>query len=77
MTCICHDADENMRLLDCHYEKKDWRQCIKEVRDTTSKTQHQINMVLTRQMEQFRKCWKEHGNDKRTSTTDTDRDEHR
>ncbi|KAL5412962.1 hypothetical protein PMIN03_004032 [Paraphaeosphaeria minitans] len=24
-------ADENMRLTDCYYEKKDWRLCKKEV----------------------------------------------
>lgn len=24
-------ADENMKLTDCYYEKKDWRLCKKEV----------------------------------------------
>ncbi|KAF9740156.1 hypothetical protein PMIN06_003777 [Paraphaeosphaeria minitans] len=24
-------ADENMRLTDCYYEKKDWRLCKKEM----------------------------------------------
>lgn len=46
-------AEENIKLLNCHYDKKDWRQCIKE-------------------MEDFRNCWKVHGNDKRTSMKDLD-----
>lgn len=25
------NADENMKLTDCYYEKKDWRLCKKEV----------------------------------------------
>ena len=25
---------ENMRLTDCHYEKKDWRKCTAEVSTT-------------------------------------------
>lgn len=39
---ICHDktnspsnADENMKMTDCYYEKKDWRQCKEEVRLVT------------------------------------------
>ncbi|KAF8446544.1 hypothetical protein BGX38DRAFT_1094305, partial [Terfezia claveryi] len=24
-------AAENMRLIDCHYEKKDWRKCTAEM----------------------------------------------
>ncbi|CAJ2505503.1 Uu.00g128970.m01.CDS01 [Anthostomella pinea] len=24
-------ADENMKLTDCHFEKKDWRACTKEM----------------------------------------------
>ncbi|KAL7970277.1 hypothetical protein HDV63DRAFT_34613 [Trichoderma sp. SZMC 28014] len=43
--------DENMRMTDCYYEKKDWRACAKE-------------------MEDFKECWKAHGNVERTSTKD-------
>ncbi|KAK3332224.1 hypothetical protein B0T19DRAFT_439081 [Cercophora scortea] len=44
-------ADENAKMTDCYYEKKDWRACKDE-------------------MERFRRCWKEHGNAKRTDTKD-------
>lgn len=44
-------AEENMKMTDCYYEKKDWRQCKDE-------------------METFKRCWKAHGNDQRTSTQD-------
>ncbi|KAF3761674.1 hypothetical protein M406DRAFT_265699 [Cryphonectria parasitica EP155] len=46
-------ADENMKMTDCYYEKKDWRKCKEE-------------------MEIFRRCWKAHGNDERTSTKDAE-----
>ncbi|KAK8115986.1 hypothetical protein PG984_012488 [Apiospora sp. TS-2023a] len=49
-------ADENAKMTDCYYDKKDWRQCKKE--------------SLTTQMEIFRECWKKHNNDERTSTKD-------
>ncbi|KAK2602014.1 hypothetical protein QQS21_004440 [Conoideocrella luteorostrata] len=44
-------ADENMKMTDCYFEKKDWRACAVE-------------------MEEFKQCWKRHGNDQRTSTKD-------
>ncbi|KAH8666007.1 hypothetical protein BGZ60DRAFT_410385 [Tricladium varicosporioides] len=44
-------SEENMKMTDCYYEKKDWRLCKNE-------------------METFRKCWKEHQNDKRTESKD-------
>ncbi|KAG6101216.1 hypothetical protein E4U14_006903 [Claviceps sp. LM454 group G7] len=44
-------ADENMKMTDCYFEKKDWRAC-------------------TAEMEDFKQCWKRHGNDQRTATQD-------
>ncbi|KAF2444824.1 hypothetical protein P171DRAFT_520925 [Karstenula rhodostoma CBS 690.94] len=29
-------ADENMKLTDCYYEKKDWRLCKKETSDPST-----------------------------------------
>ncbi|KAK0388114.1 hypothetical protein NLU13_4358 [Sarocladium strictum] len=26
-------ADENAKMTDCYYEKKDWRACVKEMED--------------------------------------------
>ena len=31
MANSCVGVDENMKLTDCYYEKKDWRACKKEV----------------------------------------------
>lgn len=47
-------AEENIKMTDCYFEKKDWRQCKDE-------------------METFKRCWKAHGNDQRTSTKDADK----
>ncbi|KAG8426477.1 hypothetical protein J3459_008082 [Metarhizium acridum] len=44
-------ADENMKMTDCYFERKDWRACAAE-------------------MEEFKQCWKRHGNDERTSSKD-------
>ncbi|KAF7913608.1 uncharacterized protein EAF01_000014 [Botrytis porri] len=44
-------AEENSKMTDCYFEKKDWRLCKAEL-DT------------------FKKCWKKHQNDQRTSTKD-------
>ncbi|GKT49580.1 cytochrome oxidase assembly factor 4 [Colletotrichum spaethianum] len=44
-------ADENTKLTDCYFEKKDWRQC-------------------TAEMERFKSCWKQQGNDHRTDMKD-------
>lgn len=44
-------ADENTKLNDCFYEKKDWRACKDE-------------------MESFKQCWKQQGNNDRTATKD-------
>ncbi|KAG5958951.1 hypothetical protein E4U58_005176 [Claviceps cyperi] len=44
-------ADENMKMTDCYFDKKDWRAC-------------------TAEMEDFKRCWKRHGNDQRTATQD-------
>ncbi|KAL6865642.1 hypothetical protein ACO1O0_001737 [Amphichorda felina] len=44
-------ADENAKMTDCYFEKKDWRACAEE-------------------MEQFKRCWKQHGNDERTGSKD-------
>ncbi|PNY26398.1 CHCH domain-containing protein [Tolypocladium capitatum] len=44
-------AEENAKMTDCYFEKKDWRACAAE-------------------LEQFRQCWRRHGNDERTSSKD-------
>ncbi|KAK1498129.1 hypothetical protein CCUS01_12905 [Colletotrichum cuscutae] len=44
-------VDENAKLTDCYFEKKDWRQCAAE-------------------MEHFKSCWKQQGNDRRTDAKD-------
>lgn len=44
-------AEEQLKMNDCYYDKKDWRSCQKE-------------------MEAFRECWKQHGNDQRTQMKD-------
>ncbi|KAG5981950.1 hypothetical protein E4U55_002484 [Claviceps digitariae] len=44
-------ADENMKMTDCYFAKKDWRACTAEMQD-------------------FKECWKRHGNDQRTATKD-------
>ncbi|KAG8423983.1 hypothetical protein J3458_000824 [Metarhizium acridum] len=44
-------VDENMKMTDCYFERKDWRACAAE-------------------MEEFKQCWKRHGNDERTSSKD-------
>jgi hypothetical protein len=33
LRCLPADArlDENMKMTDCYFEKKDWRQCVAEV----------------------------------------------
>ncbi|KAK6211769.1 CHCH domain-containing protein [Colletotrichum tabaci] len=43
--------NENAKLTDCYFEKKDWRQC-------------------TAEMERFKSCWKQQGNDQRTDMKD-------
>ncbi|KAJ6790144.1 hypothetical protein PWT90_08871 [Aphanocladium album] len=44
-------SEENAKMTDCYFEKKDWRACTSE-------------------MQQFKECWKRHGNEERTSTKD-------
>ncbi|KAJ3472164.1 hypothetical protein NLG97_g11230 [Lecanicillium saksenae] len=44
-------TEENAKMTDCYFEKKDWRACTSE-------------------MQQFKECWKRHGNEERTSTKD-------
>lgn len=70
-------ADENMKMTDCYYEKKDWRQCKDEVfllAPPTSMTELQLTFDLfCFKMETFRRCWKAHGNNERTSSKDTER----
>ncbi|EHK23599.1 uncharacterized protein TRIVIDRAFT_147343 [Trichoderma virens Gv29-8] len=53
-------ADENAKMTDCYYEKKDWRACAKEARN-------HLKPLFTI----ISKCWKQHGNNERTSTKDT------
>ncbi|KAJ4305157.1 hypothetical protein N0V90_000688 [Kalmusia sp. IMI 367209] len=60
-------ADENMKLTDCYYEKKDWRACKKE---PGQNRKPRLELMSTLQMEIFRACWKKHGNDKRTAAKD-------
>ncbi|TQV97857.1 hypothetical protein IF1G_03600 [Cordyceps javanica] len=44
-------SEENAKMTDCYFDKKDWRACTSE-------------------MQQFKECWKRHGNEQRTSTKD-------
>ncbi|KAK9770119.1 hypothetical protein SCAR479_13224 [Seiridium cardinale] len=55
-------ADENMKLTDCYYEKKDWRACKRECPELTEPP--------SLQMEIFRACWKRNNNNERTSAKD-------
>lgn len=68
-------TDENAKLTDCYYDKKDWRLCKGEVRAVTYVTVSTCLEVMTNktawsQMERFRQCWKQQGNDKRTDMKD-------
>lgn len=71
-------------MTDCYWEKKDWRLCKDEVRmasfldlaipsHITWMTKH-LKLLLIfgddTQMENFKKCWKQHQNDKRTDSKD-------
>ena len=76
ITLCC--KDENAKLTDCYYEKKDWRACKDEVSDANGSSQCSQHGELTQaatlrgQMERFRQCWKVQGNDKRTDTRDAE-----
>lgn len=63
-------VDENSKLTDCYYEKKDWRACKDEVRrDLHFQGDQRLDGRLTHrgeQMEKFRQCWKAQGNETRT-----------
>lgn len=63
-----------MKMTDCYYETKDWRKCKDEVclLDYPQTNLESELTSLTYKMETFRKCWKAHGNDQRTSTKDAD-----
>lgn len=63
-------------MTDCYYEKKDWRQCKKEVSPVVLILPVQswpgltIDCSAQPKMEVFRECWKKHHNDERTSMKD-------
>lgn len=65
-------------MTDCYFEKKNWRDCKREVRPRENRTRwadetrsHSSSMSdMGQQMEIFRECWKRHGNDKRTESKD-------
>lgn len=73
-------------MTDCYREKLDWRACTKEVREAfscvsdmalvTCQRQHLpksgllLILFFRLQIEMFKKCWKQQGNDKRTETKD-------
>jgi hypothetical protein len=77
-------AEEQFRMNDCYYAKKDWRACKEEVRELlasptsssfpstsqTSATDVWQRRLTSLQMEVFRKCWKRNGNHARTGTKD-------
>lgn len=69
-------------MTDCYFEKKDWRLCKDEVQHTLLiEFPIQLNHlgrgvtdhIIALQMETFRRCWKAHGNDVRTSSKDADK----
>lgn len=65
-----------MKMTDCYFETKDWRKCKDEVGIYIYEISPLfITDILTPeiQMETFRRCWKSHGNDERTSTKDSDK----
>lgn len=65
---MCLNTEENAKLTDCYYEKKDWRQCKEEV-CYQSVILSDLETYKT-QMEMFKQCWKMQGNDKRTDSKD-------
>ncbi|KAF9873316.1 CHCH domain-containing protein [Colletotrichum karsti] len=65
-------ADENAKLTDCYFEKKDWRQCTAEVRRLRQTRDGEMNEADddVGKMERFKSCWKQQGNDARTDMKD-------
>ncbi|KAG4441695.1 hypothetical protein IFR05_002829 [Cadophora sp. M221] len=77
-------AVENTKMTDCYWEKKDWRLCKDEVGGwklsllaipshiTWMKELLKLLLMFwdDTQMENFKKCWKQHQNDKRTDSKD-------
>jgi len=64
--------DENLKLTDCYFEKKDWRACKREVSICLVShllpcRTYEFDMI---QMEVFKECWKRNGNDQRTQSKD-------
>jgi cytochrome c oxidase assembly factor 4 len=69
-------------MNDCYFEKKDWRLCKAEVRICSDLAMAACitwelddeNSVLTTlcemQLENFKRCWKQQQNDKRTEMKD-------
>jgi len=64
-------AEENTKLNDCFYEKKDWRACTQQVIVNPDRLypfwQYETDNV---QMEAFKQCWKQQGNNDRTEAKD-------
>ncbi|KIW32769.1 uncharacterized protein PV07_04292 [Cladophialophora immunda] len=67
-------SEEQLRMNDCYYEKKDWRACKAEIcwssasRRRCLVAEQQADEVY--QMEAFRQCWKRKGNEERTQSKD-------
>ena len=73
------DPDENAKMTDCYFEKKDWRACKDEVSEPpplppwapgATRTDPADDGVDGAKLELFNACWKRHNNDQRTSTKD-------
>jgi cytochrome c oxidase assembly factor 4 len=79
-------VEEQLRMNDCYYDKKDWRICRKEVclkvvelqcifhseleNITPRQRIEKANLSSFDQMEAFRECWKRQGNEVRTQSKD-------
>ncbi|KAH6605951.1 hypothetical protein Trco_005104 [Trichoderma cornu-damae] len=64
-------ADENAKMTDCYYEKKDWRACAKEASfQFHFQTPSNCRFARIWSMEEFKECWKRHGNNERTGAKD-------
>ena len=78
------ELDENAKLTDCYFDKKDWRACTAEVSSLLFLEQHVVSHFCTMpilcrtswidgvrgQMARFKACWKANNNDQRTESKD-------
>jgi cytochrome c oxidase assembly factor 4 len=66
-------SDENAKLTDCYYDKKDWRACKDEVSPASHWSGPRTAkgwVLMLLQMARFKACWSAHQNDQRTETKD-------